>query len=146
MLMTRGVTNSGFRASTSSWGMTVCVRRDPAVGTRALDRMLYLAPSWARELENPIKAALAKKMGIENRKGEYPTGCVVGLSEVSIYSSVGRSDDDSSVSLVLQIGPSGLSHGVGSLDVNLEDEVPVEISHLQEGDVAEDSSIVDDDI
>ena len=85
-------------------------------------------------------------MGIENRKGEYPTGCVVGLSEVSIYSSVGRSDDDSSVSLVLQVGPGGLSHGVGSLDVNLEDEGPVEISHLQEGDVAEDSSIVDDDI
>lgn len=50
-----------FRALTISSGMTVCVSREPAVGTSELQRMLYLAPSSASELDSPTRPIFAKR-------------------------------------------------------------------------------------
>ena len=50
---TAGATSSGFMYSSTEAGMRSSVMRVRALGEMALVRMLYLAPSWRRQLISP---------------------------------------------------------------------------------------------
>jgi hypothetical protein len=56
---TSGLTYSGRRASMSSLGRTVSVRREPAIGAMVLTRTLYLRPSAASVKPRPTRPSLA---------------------------------------------------------------------------------------
>jgi hypothetical protein len=56
---TNGLTNSGFSASSRSFGITVSVRREPAMGAIVLTRIPRFFPSSASVLEKPTSPSFA---------------------------------------------------------------------------------------
>ena len=90
---------------------------------------------------------------------------VVGLTEVAVDTSRRGGHDDATELLLLHEGPSSLGASIGTLakkshhhdasdtqqhhhylDVDLVDEIPVLLGHLDEGGVPEDTSVVDKDV
>ena len=91
-----------------------------------------------------LDALLGEGLG-EADHGELG-GRVVGLAKVTEETGGGGGVDDATELLLAEVGPGGAGSLVGALDVDLEDEVPVLILHVLEGDVAEDTGVVDEDI
>lgn len=91
-----------------------------------------------------LDALLGEGLG-EADHGELG-GRVVGLAKVTEQTGSGGGVDDATELLLAEVGPGGAGGLVGALDVDLEDEVPVLILHVLEGDVAEDTGVVDEDV
>lgn len=71
---------------------------------------------------------------------------VVGLAEVSKQASSRGCIDDTSVLLFSEVWPGGASALVGTLDMDLVDKIPVLVCDVLEADIAEDASVVEEDI
>ena len=71
---------------------------------------------------------------------------VVGLAKVAVQTSSRRRINNAAVLLFPEMGPSSSSTLVGTLDVDLEDEVPVLILHILEADIPQNTGIVDQDV
>ncbi len=56
---TSGVTYSGFRFSSTSFGRMVSVRRDAAMGAMVLTRTFFFSPSTASVFAKPTRPSLA---------------------------------------------------------------------------------------
>lgn len=73
-------------------------------------------------------------------------GRVVGLAKIAEQTGSGSSVDNATELLFAEVWPGGTSRLVGTLDVDLEDQVPILVLHILEADIAEDTGIVDEDI
>lgn len=94
---------------------------------------------------NVVFGALLGERLCETNHGELG-GRVVGLAEGTVETSGRGGVDDTAVLLLAEVRPSGTGALVGTGDVDLHDEIPVLVCEVLEADVAEDTSIVDEDI
>lgn len=95
--------------------------------------------------ENVVLVTLLGEGLGEANKGELG-GRVVGLAKVAVETGGGGGVDDTAVLLLAEVRPGGAGDLVGTVDVDLHDEVPVLILEVLEAGVAEDAGVVDDDV
>lgn len=91
-----------------------------------------------------LDALLGQGLGEANH-GELG-GRVVGLTEAAEQAGGRSGVDDTAVLLLAEMGPGGAGALIGALDVDLHDEVPVLVLDVLEGDVAQDTGVVEEDI
>lgn len=146
---TRGTIHSGFSFARTSGGITVSVIRLAAIGAMTLQRMLYLKPSFARVSVKPTRASLAAVLCVST------CACleilvrltrVVRLAERAEKTSGRGGADEPAILLFPEVRPCSSCALVCSKNVNLIDEVPISLLHVLEADVAQDTSVVDEDI
>lgn len=73
-------------------------------------------------------------------------GRVVGLTKASEETGSRGGIDDTTILLFPEMGPGGSGTLVGAFDVYSDDEVPVLVLHVLEGDISKDTSIVYQDV
>jgi hypothetical protein len=71
---------------------------------------------------------------------------VVGLAKVTVNTGGGGGVNDAAVLLLEEVWPSGLGDLVGTTEMDVHDIIPHLVVHVGEGLVAEDTSVVDEDI
>lgn len=68
------------------------------------------------------------------------------MAKVTVQTSSRSGVDDTTILLFSEVGPGGTGNLVGTIDVDLHDEIPVLILEVLETGVTEDTSIVDEDV
>src|SRR4051794_39802518 len=108
--------------------MTVSVMRVPASGAIVLTKTLRLQCGQIKCFtRNALLALLSKGAGKAN-KSEL-RGAVVGLAEVAVEASGRGGHDDATETLLAHDVPSSARHGVGAVEVNTIDDIPLSVSH-----------------
>ena len=74
------------------------------------------------------------------------SGGIVSLSERTVDTTGAASVDDSTILLFSHDVPCSSGNRVGTLEVDLHDQIPIEFSHLLERDISENTSIVHDNV
>src|SRR5690606_23020961 len=97
-----------------------------------VDQHVVLAPLYGQGTGQAVQAELGH--------------AVVGLAEVAVDAGGGGGEDDPAVLLLAQVFPGGAGNLVGTLDVDLVDQVPVGVLHLVERLVAQDAGFVHDHV
>lgn len=91
-----------------------------------------------------LGALLGQRLGEANH-GQLG-GRVVGLAKAAKQTGGRGSVDDPAVLLLAEVRPGGTRALVGAGDVHLDDQVPVLVLEVLEGNVAQDAGVVDEDV
>ena len=140
-------------------GFFALVRGQPSgegsyiVGLQSFDDLLRhhsFCHARSSERRNAIHANVALETLLGERLCETPKAKfgrrVVDLSERAEDSSGGARVHNSAVVFLTHDVPGGTSYRKGSLQVDQHDQVPIEVAHLLERDVSQDSRIVDHNV
>jgi hypothetical protein len=127
-------------------------RRD-VLGLEAIDELLgHDGGGHARagDGRDGVDKDVALGALLGERRGEADErhfgGRVVGLAKVAVEAGGRGGVDDAAKALIAHEREGGARDGVGALDVNVVNEIPVTVGHAVEGDVAQNAGVVDDDV
>lgn len=109
--------------------------------------MLYLAPSLARVSVKPTWPSLAASLVSHVSSDTDTTHTrVVSLTEATEQTGGRSSVHNTAILLFTEVGPGGSSTLVGTIGVDLVDQIPVLILHILKADIAQDTGVVNQDV